>query len=173
VQLIGERGVTLSGGQAARVCLARALYRDAEILIIECVLCLASVTHPRSDALSALDARTASAVFERAIVPQRGRKTLLVVTHALHLLSRFDRVLFLGASGRITADGTFDALVQADSDFTRLVHDQQAGAGRARADQADDADSDSQPAKALMLDDYATTGTVQLSSAVVVFGPAD
>ena len=106
-------------------------------------------------------------------MPQRGRKTLLVVTHALHLLSRFDRILFLGASGRITADGTFDALVQADGDFARLVHDQQAGAGRARADEVDDADSDPQQAKALMLDDYATTGTVQLSSASPSLSAAD
>lgn len=115
-----------------------------------------------SDALSALDARTVSTVFERAIVPVRGRKTVILVTHALHLLSHhFDRILFLGETGRITENGAFDALVQASGDLAQFVRDHQAGAGQGEVtvDDIDDRKT-TQVTTPIMLDDYVATGGV-------------
>ena len=74
--LVGESGVQLSGGQKSRVCLARAVYCDADVLFLD-------------DVLSAVDAHTGRYIFDHVLAPlcQNG-KTVFLVTHQLQYLSR-------------------------------------------------------------------------------------
>ncbi|OMJ20339.1 Metal resistance protein YCF1 [Smittium culicis] len=81
---IGERGVNLSGGQKARVSMARAIYSKPDIILFD-------------DTLSALDASVGKRVFERVIGHSGilGKSTRIVVTHSMKFISKFDRVLIL------------------------------------------------------------------------------
>ena len=98
MQEIGERGINLSGGQRARVALARAAYADADVVLLD-------------DPLSALDSRVGAATFERCISnsdsdsSMMAGKTRLLVTHARHYLPRCDRVAVV-RNGEIVALGT-------------------------------------------------------------------
>ncbi|KAJ3093620.1 hypothetical protein HDU97_009349, partial [Phlyctochytrium planicorne] len=95
---IGENGVTLSGGQKARIALARAVYDpDAEIFLLD-------------DPLSALDAKVGSAVFEDCILRAMAGKTRVLVTHQLHVLPMVDRIVVL-EDGKIVEQGTYQELV--------------------------------------------------------------
>jgi ABC-type multidrug transport system fused ATPase/permease subunit len=97
---IGERGVTLSGGQKARVGVARVLYANPSIVLLD-------------DIFSALDAETASAVFEGLFGPDgvlQSQSTILV-THATKFLMRMDRIVFL-SEGKVTFSGTWAELQQ-------------------------------------------------------------
>ena len=96
---IGERGITLSGGQKARVSLARALYRSftADLFLLD-------------DPLSALDVHVANAVFHQGIRGLLGTKTvLLVVNSHYHLLPFADRVIVM-ENGRIVGNGSYAAI---------------------------------------------------------------
>ncbi|KAI9329925.1 P-loop containing nucleoside triphosphate hydrolase protein [Zopfochytrium polystomum] len=96
--LIGEKGVNLSGGQQARVALARALYQDADIYLLD-------------DPISALDAHVGAAVFERCIKGALASKTVVLVTHQLHLLPHADMVVVLD-KGTVAQVGTYKDLMQ-------------------------------------------------------------
>ena len=71
--LVGEKGLTLSGGQKARLSLARALYSDADILLLD-------------DPISAVDSRVAGLIFDNVIMKLKGEKTILLVTHQISYL---------------------------------------------------------------------------------------
>lgn len=104
---IGERGINLSGGQKARVSIARALYhaRHANFLLMD-------------DPLSALDVHVANAVFDHGLNGLAGDATrLLVLNSHYHLLQYADRVLVL-ESGQIVGDGTLTSL---QNEFPFLV----------------------------------------------------
>ncbi|KAK0189837.1 ABC protein [Armillaria mellea] len=107
---IGEKGINLSGGQKQRVNIARALYRDAEILLFD-------------DPLSAVDAHVGKSLFHGAILPlvQEG-KTVILVTHAVHFLSQCDYIYTLD-DGCIVEQGTYQQLLADDGNFARLVTD--------------------------------------------------
>ena len=90
---IGERGINLSGGQKQRISLARAVYADSDIYLID-------------DALSALDAFVGKKVFDNVFAGKLKGKTLVVVTHAIQFLPHFDNC-YLMDNGSIVADGTF------------------------------------------------------------------
>lgn len=96
---IGERGVNISGGQQARIALARAAYSDADILLLD-------------DPFSALDAQVDSHLFEHLLGPSGllKNKTRLIVTHSLQHLSRFDAIVVV-ADGQIAEQGTYEELV--------------------------------------------------------------
>ncbi|KAF1324581.1 Abc transporter c family member 2, partial [Globisporangium splendens] len=96
---IGERGINLSGGQKARVAIARAIYRsDYDILILD-------------DPLSAVDPHVAHAIFEQCIVGLAKDKTrLLVLNSHYDLLVHADKILVV-QDGRIAADGTYDEVL--------------------------------------------------------------
>lgn len=101
---IGERGANLSGGQKARVSLARAIYADASIVLLD-------------DPLAAVDVHVATHIMERCIMSNLlRRKAVLVVTNKLSLLDRFDRVVVI-QEGRIVADAKYSALVARGFDF--------------------------------------------------------
>ncbi|UKS25736.1 ATP-binding cassette domain-containing protein [Paenibacillus sp. HWE-109] len=94
--LVGERGVALSGGQKQRVSIARALYVDPEILILD-------------DALSAVDAKTEAEII-RGIRSERAGKTTLITTHRLSAVQHADWILVLD-EGYIVEEGTHEELL--------------------------------------------------------------
>ena len=95
---IGERGINLSGGQKQRVMLARAVYCESEVYLVD-------------DCLSALDAGVGQRVWEEVLCGEMGGKTRLLATHHLHRLadSRIDNIILL-KEGRIVAQGKYDEL---------------------------------------------------------------
>ncbi|OLY79209.1 Canalicular multispecific organic anion transporter 1 [Smittium mucronatum] len=98
---IGERGVTLSGGQKARVSLARAVYSRPDIILLD-------------DTLSALDVTVGKRIFQKVIGPNGIMKgsTRIVVTHSMQYISDFDRILIM-KNGKIAANGKHS--IQIDS----------------------------------------------------------
>ncbi|KAI2506990.1 ABC transporter [Fragilaria crotonensis] len=106
---IGERGINLSGGQKARVSLARALYStDTKVLMMD-------------DPLSAVDAHVGEHLFAKAIAGDIAKGiTRVLVTHHVHFLSRCDKVIVM-EKGRIAHEGTYDDLVAQGVDFQGAV----------------------------------------------------
>ncbi|XP_071937955.1 ABC transporter C family member 5 isoform X2 [Coffea arabica] len=105
--IIGDRGINLSGGQKQRVQLARALYQDADIFLLD-------------DPFSAVDAHTGSELFKEYILTALHSKTVIYVTHQVEFLPAADLILVL-KEGRITEAGRYDELLRAGTDFETLV----------------------------------------------------
>ncbi|WP_152426768.1 ABC transporter ATP-binding protein [Paramagnetospirillum caucaseum] len=104
--ILGERGAGLSGGQRQRLGLARALYRDPEVLVLD-------------EPTSALDIETEQEV-SRTIFSLAGHKTIVIIAHRLSTLTRCDKIIFL-EDGRVSAIGSFAELRQINPRFARLV----------------------------------------------------
>lgn len=107
--VVGERGVTLSGGQRQRATLARALVRDARVLVLD-------------DAFANMDTGTE----ERILAGLRARLrdlTVVLVSHRLSTIRRADRIVYL-EGGRVVEDGTHDGLLARDGAYARFVHRQ-------------------------------------------------
>ncbi|KAF8217563.1 multidrug resistance-associated ABC transporter [Mycena galopus ATCC 62051] len=105
---IGEKGINLSGGQKARISLARAAYSSADIVLLD-------------DPLSSVDAHVGKAIVENCLVNgPLAKKTRVLVTHALHVLHRMDYVYVMD-SGEIKEHGTYDSLMQNGHLFPRLI----------------------------------------------------
>ncbi|KAJ3279821.1 Multidrug resistance-associated protein 1, partial [Rhizoclosmatium sp. JEL0117] len=95
---IGEKGTNLSGGQRARIALARAITAKPDIYLLD-------------DPLSALDAHVGKEVFTKAIKgPAMKNKTVLIATHLLHILPSVDQVIVMD-EGKIVQNGTFSELM--------------------------------------------------------------
>lgn len=107
---IGEKGVNLSGGQKARVALARALYQDADIYLLD-------------DPLSALDAQVGQDVFQNAIKTYLKSKSVILVTHQLHILPEVDYILVMDSSGIISEQGTFNELMDLNGKMSSMMKD--------------------------------------------------
>ncbi|XP_040281246.1 multidrug resistance-associated protein 4 [Bufo bufo] len=105
--MIGDRGVTLSGGQKARVNLARAVYQDADIYLLD-------------DPLSAVDAEVGRHLFEKCISQALRKKLCILVTHQLQYLSAAKQILIL-KEGQMVGKGTFSELLQSGVDFASLL----------------------------------------------------
>uniref|UniRef100_A0A3B5PXI0 Multidrug resistance-associated protein 4-like n=1 Tax=Xiphophorus maculatus TaxID=8083 RepID=A0A3B5PXI0_XIPMA len=105
--LIGDRGATLSGGQKARVNLARAVYQDADIYLLD-------------DPLSAVDAEVGRHLFEECICGLLKNKPCILVTHQLQYLKAADQILVL-KEGHMVAKGTYTELQRSGLDFTSLL----------------------------------------------------
>ncbi|KAL0491865.1 ATP-binding cassette, subfamily C [Acrasis kona] len=103
---IGEKGTNLSGGQRHRISLARAVYSDAEIYLLD-------------DVLSAVDAHVGKHIFDQCINGELKGKTIILVTHQWHFLKDCDQVLVF-ENGSLTEDGTYDQLMQ-NQKFGQIV----------------------------------------------------
>ncbi|KAJ3222538.1 hypothetical protein HDU81_009818 [Chytriomyces hyalinus] len=106
---IGERGVNLSGGQKARVQIARALYYESDIVLLD-------------DPLSAVDAHVGRKLFEDAILNGLAAKTRILVTHQLHFLPQVDSIVLMDG-GKIVAQGTFNELLQNNEAFATMMNE--------------------------------------------------
>lgn len=104
---IGEKGINLSGGQKARVALARAVYRDADIYLLD-------------DPLSAVDAHVAQFIFHECICNALKSKTRLLVTHHVHILPHVDKVVLL-EDGAVAFFGTYEELRQRGVDIEKIA----------------------------------------------------
>lgn len=108
---LGERGVTLSGGQKSRLNIARALYSDADIILLD-------------DPLSAVDAHVGLHLFEEAILGLKANgKTVILVTHALHMLSKRIDYIYSMDNGKFVEQGTYAELMRHDGSFKKLVQE--------------------------------------------------
>ncbi len=110
---IGERGVRLSGGQQQRISIARAVLKDAPILILD-------------EATSSVDAET-EALIQEALDRLTLRRTTLVIAHRLATVRRADRIIVL-RDGRVAAAGSHDDLVAAGGWYADMVRRQQLSA---------------------------------------------
>lgn len=104
---VGERGITLSGGQKQRLNIARAIYFDAGIVLLD-------------DPLSAVDAQVGRHIFKEAICGLLKEKCRVLATHQLHVLSQCDRIVWM-QNGRIEAIGTFDELMASKPGFVQML----------------------------------------------------
>ncbi|NXU19083.1 MRP1 protein, partial [Pardalotus punctatus] len=106
---IGERGVNISGGQKQRVSLARAVYSNADLYLLD-------------DPLSAVDVHVGKHLFEKLIGPSGllKSKTRILVTHNLSLLPHTDLIIVM-EEGRITQMGTYQKLMSRRANFAELV----------------------------------------------------
>merc|ERR1711871_1187976 len=104
---IGEKGITLSGGQKQRVSLARAIYADRDIFILD-------------DPLSALDVHVSLKIFNDAITNHLKDKLVILVTHNIDLLPKCDRI-FTVVDGTIAESGDFAKLMADNGEFSKLM----------------------------------------------------
>jgi len=104
--LVGERGVTLSGGQRARVSLARAVYSRNDVYLLD-------------DPLSAVDSKVGKQIFENVIKKVLKGKTVILVTHHLSYAKEADNVIVFD-EGKIIAQGTFEEVQNKDINLLKL-----------------------------------------------------
>ena len=103
---IGERGVLLSGGQRARVGLARAVYANADIYLMD-------------DPLSAVDAKVGKHIFEKCICEALAEKTRIIVTHRLQYLKNADHIIVMD-NGTTKEEGSYKELCESGLEFDNL-----------------------------------------------------
>ncbi|KAF5934886.1 hypothetical protein HYC85_026015 [Camellia sinensis] len=115
---IGERGVNLSGGQKQRIQLARALYQDADIYLLD-------------DPFSAVDAHTATSLFNEYVMEALSGKTVLLVTHQVDFLPAFNSVLLM-LDGEILHAAPYHELLASSQEFQDLVNAHKETAGSER-----------------------------------------
>ena len=104
--VLGERGVTVSGGQKQRISIARALLKDAPILILD-------------DSVSAVDTRTEKIILDN-LESSRANKTTLLIAHRISTVERLDKIIFLD-DGKIEAVGPHDELYTSCPKYRRMV----------------------------------------------------
>ncbi|KZV54371.1 ABC transporter C family member 4-like [Dorcoceras hygrometricum] len=104
---IGERGINLSGGQKQRIQLARAVYQDCDIYLLD-------------DVFSAVDAHTGSDIFKECVRGILRDKTILLVTHQVDFLNNVDQILVM-RDGMIVQSGKYNDLLKIGMDFKALV----------------------------------------------------
>ncbi|XP_046548075.1 multidrug resistance-associated protein 1-like [Haliotis rubra] len=104
---IGERGINLSGGQKQRVSLARAVYNDADIYLLD-------------DPLSAVDSHVGKHIFEKVIKGILRNKVVVLVTHNLRYLPDVDNIIVM-EDGTVAETGSFRDLLNSDGVFTRVL----------------------------------------------------
>uniref|UniRef100_A0A4W5L606 ABC-type glutathione-S-conjugate transporter n=1 Tax=Hucho hucho TaxID=62062 RepID=A0A4W5L606_9TELE len=107
---IGEKGLNLSGGQKQRVSLARAVYRKADVYLLD-------------DPLSAVDAHVGQHIFDKVIGPKGvlRDKTRVLVTHGMSFLPQADLILVL-VDGEITESGSYQELLSRHGAFADFIH---------------------------------------------------
>ncbi|XP_020228423.1 ABC transporter C family member 8-like [Cajanus cajan] len=104
---IGQRGINMSGGQKQRIQLARAVYNDADIYLLD-------------DPFSAVDAHTAAILFNDCVMTALREKTVVLVTHQVEFLSEVDTILVM-EGGKVTQSGNYEDLLTTGAPFEQLV----------------------------------------------------
>ena len=165
---IGEKGINLSGGQKQRIALARAVYQDADIIIMD-------------DPLSAVDTHVGKALFDDCIVEYLKDKTRILVSHQIGLVSSRSDKLVVMNNGTVVEQGSYaDLTGNENSEFNRLVanigtpdavkSDAENDAGKQSADMKLDqedmermlTESEENKSKgALMEEEFRTTGKIK------------
>ena len=104
--VLGERGVTVSGGQKQRISIARALLKNAPILILD-------------DSVSAVDTRTERIILDNLKTSRTGKTTLLIA-HRISTVEQLDKIIFI-EDGRVEAVGPHDELYRTCNEYRRMV----------------------------------------------------
>ena len=104
--VLGERGVTVSGGQKQRISIARALMKDAPILILD-------------DSVSAVDTKTERTILENLHTTRAGKTTILIA-HRISTIEKMDKILFID-DGALAAVGTHEELYAANAEYRKMV----------------------------------------------------
>ena len=104
--VLGERGVTVSGGQKQRISIARALLKNAPVLILD-------------DSVSAVDTETERVILDNLKRTRKG-KTTIVIAHRISTVENLDKILFL-EDGRVLAYGTHEQLLSTCEQYSKLV----------------------------------------------------
>ena len=104
--VLGERGVTVSGGQKQRISIARALLKDAPILILD-------------DSVSAVDTKTEETILTNLRATRAGKTTILIA-HRISTIARMDKILFLD-NGRLIAVGRHEELYETCREYRKMV----------------------------------------------------
>ncbi len=104
--VLGERGVTVSGGQKQRISIARALLKNAPILILD-------------DSVSAVDTRTERIILDN-LKTSRAGKTTLLIAHRISTVEQLDKIIFI-EDGRVEAVGPHDELYRTCNEYRRMV----------------------------------------------------
>ncbi|XP_054270037.1 probable multidrug resistance-associated protein lethal(2)03659 [Macrosteles quadrilineatus] len=109
--IVGERGVSLSGGQRARINLARAVYKDADVYLLD-------------DPLSAVDTHVGKHLFEDCVTGYLRKKTVILITHQIQYLGLVDHVVVMN-NGSIDSEGTYQELQGRNLEFLRLSNSEE------------------------------------------------
>lgn len=104
--MLGERGVTVSGGQKQRISIARAIMKDAPILILD-------------DSVSAVDVKTEKSILENLAKARKGKTTILIA-HRVTTVERMDKIVFID-DGKVLAVGTHEALIASSAEYRNMV----------------------------------------------------
>jgi ATP-binding cassette subfamily B protein len=104
--ILGERGVTVSGGQKQRISIARALMKNAPILILD-------------DSVSAVDTKTERTILENLRATRAGKTTILIA-HRISTIEQMDKILFID-DGALAAVGTHGELYETNAEYRRMV----------------------------------------------------
>ena len=104
--VLGERGITVSGGQKQRISIARALMKDAPVLILD-------------DSVSAVDTRTEKVILDHLNEVRQGKTTILIA-HRISTIEKMDKILFL-EDGALTAVGTHQSLYETCPAYRKMV----------------------------------------------------
>ena len=104
--MLGERGVTISGGQKQRTSIARALIKNASILILD-------------DSVSAVDTKTEKIILDNLRATRKGKTTILIA-HRISTIQNMDKILFID-DGKIVAFGSHQELIDSCKDYANMV----------------------------------------------------
>ncbi|KAK9060184.1 hypothetical protein SSX86_020888 [Deinandra increscens subsp. villosa] len=108
VSVVGERGLNLSGGQKQRIQLARAIYSDSDVYILD-------------DPFSAVDAHTGAHMFKKCLLNLLDKKTVVYVTHQLEFLSASDLIMVIKDGGIVQSGKYNDLIADPTNEFARQI----------------------------------------------------
>ncbi|XP_049715652.1 ATP-binding cassette sub-family C member 3 isoform X2 [Elephas maximus indicus] len=144
---IGEKGINLSGGQRQRISLARAVYSDADIFLLD-------------DPLSAVDSHVAKHIFDQVIGPEGvlARKTRVLVTHGISFLPQMDFIIVL-ADGQVSEAGSYPALLQHNGPFAEFIRNYAPGEDERHPEASKTALEDAGDEEVLLIEDTLSNHT--------------